>query len=357
MENCLINIKERVRSIPGYITPAPEAPVKLNQNENPFPVPNEIRTRILEKIKKLPWERYPVSDPVELRHKLGKYAQFPVEGILVGNGSNELLLNVFLASVSSGDNVLLIAPTFSLYELLGNALEAQIWTVSLTRDLEFDVDGLCRMIEKVNPRLTIFPSPNNPTGSVITREGLIQILDNAAGLVGVDEAYIEFTNDRFGAQELIENYSNFFVLRTYSKSMSAAGIRLGYLLAQQALTHEIQKVQLPYNIGWFSRCAAEILLDEESLLKERIVYLKKQRDYLYDQLSTIAGIKPYPSGANFVLFECLTRDAKEVFNLLQEKGILIRDVTSYPMLSRALRVTAGTEEENKAFLKTLKEIM
>ena len=170
----------------------------------------------------------------------------------------------------------------------------------------------------------------------------------------VDEAYQEFC-DRPSHVGLLKGHANLIVLRTFAKAMAMAGLRVGCLLTQPDLAREISKAKLPYNLNFFSQAAAIAAIKHWALLRRRIEHLKEQRSVLFQGLTEIRGVDAYPSHGNFILFE--VDDPGRVFDALAQRGILVRDVSAYPMLSRALRVTIGTDEENEAFLEALGRIM
>ena len=168
----------------------------------------------------------------------------------------------------------------------------------------------------------------------------------------VDEAYYEFSGTT--CLPLLKKHRNLIILRTFSKAFSLAGLRVGYLIADPDLVQEIAKVKLPYNINFFSQIVATYVLENRTLLQKKVEYIVHQKDMVYQALSGIPGVKPYPSYGNFILFETLL-DVKSLFFELLKKGVLVRDVSGYPMLSRALRVTISKEEENRRFIRTLRE--
>ncbi|MFC1562502.1 histidinol-phosphate transaminase [candidate division KSB1 bacterium] len=356
MKNGILNIKERVREIKGYKDPPSEAEIKLNQNENPFPIPDEIKDDIFNTVREMEWGRYPKFDPDELRCKLGEYVKFVPEGILVSNGSDEMIFALFHAVISKDDKILITPPTFAVYELVGNIVEGEIIKVNHKDDLSFNVEGIIQARETYNPRLTIIPTPCNPTGSVLNIGEIEEILRCGDGILALDEAYIQFSDNPEGALDLVDKFSNLVILRTFSKAFSAAGLRIGYMITNPELAVQFRKVLIPYNLGIFTSTVGIKILEAKDLIKERVRYIIEQREYLFNELKKIKGIKPYPSQANFILFECLEKDVKMVFNKLYETGILVRDMSSYRMLSKALRVTAGKREENDIFLGKLKEI-
>ena len=167
----------------------------------------------------------------------------------------------------------------------------------------------------------------------------------------IDEAYHEFSGRT--VVPLLERHPNLVVLRTFSKAMALAGLRVGYLLASPELVREVNKARLPYNLNFFSQAAALAALEEKEALATSVRRLVAERERLLARLADVPGVRAFPSDANFFLLECLSADPKAVFASMLRRGVLVRDVTSYPMLGRCLRVSVGTEAENDAFLHAL----
>ena len=353
----LINIKKSIREIAGYQPPPFECRIKLNQNENPFPVPVEFKRHVVLAMESMEWGRYPECAASLLQERLGAYHEFPAEGIITGNGSNEILQALAMATLSAKETLVIVHPTFALYRQLGTIMEARIVEVPLKKDFSYNTGAIIEAVRELKPRLMIFASPNNPTGTSLPAEDIKTLAEETPGLLAIDEAYIDFSSDSRGCIDLIQNYPNLLVTRTYSKAMNAAGLRIGYMLAQPDLAAEIQKVMLPYTLGKFSRHAALRLLDVRDLLNRQIDEIKRLRQILYNALLDIPGIAVHPSDANFLLIESLRLPAKELYQALLSRGILVRNVSSQPMLSRALRVSVGTEEENSIFVDAVKEIL
>lgn len=346
-------IKSGIRAMHGYTLMQPTCTVKLNQNECPFDVPEAIKREIVEAALKRNWGRYPDFVPMAVKTRLGQLHGLGPEHILVGNGSNELIQALFLATVSQGDRVVLSTPTFTLYGLMNTAMEGTLQTVLLKNDLTFDVERLIEQGARPGTKLVIVCSPNNPTGSLLCRQDVARIAEGAAGLVVVDEAYFEFGGE--SSVDLLGQYPNLVITRTFSKALGAAGLRIGYLIAHPDIAGEIDKVKLPYNVNLISLIATERLLDEQVLIDERVALIRSERERVYGRLQHIPGISPYPSSANFILFET-DRPVKALFQALINRDVLIRDVSRYPMLDRAMRVTIGTEAENDAFLGALEAV-
>jgi len=344
-------VKPAVREAAAYTLAAREAPVKINQNENPYDLPEALKRRVLEQALARPWSRYPPFDPKDLLEKLATFSGWRPDGVLAGNGSNELIEALLLITVGTGVRVVIPEPTFTLYALLTKVLGGETVRVRLTEDLRYDVEAIRTARREAKASVTIVCSPNNPTGSSLDLRDVRRLCEEGEGLVVIDEAYHEFAEE--SAVPLLAEHSNLVVLRTFSKAMGMAGLRVGYLLAAPALVREIDKGRLPYNLNFFSQMAAMAALEAWDELKERVLELERLRDGLYETLSLMPGVRAHPSRANFILIELLDADPKAVFEAVYRRGVLVRDVTSYPMLSRCLRVTVGSREENAAFLRAL----
>jgi histidinol-phosphate aminotransferase len=292
--------------------------------------------------------------PTSLIERLSEFSGWQSEGILVGNGSNELIQAVLMVSVAEGKRVLISEPTFTLYRQVATVLGGEVISVPLTAQLTYDVNALTDAIESLKPDVSIICSPNNPTGCAIGRRDLASLLEMTEGLVVVDEAYHEFAGRT--AVPLLQNRKNLVVLRTFSKAMAMAALRVGYLLASPELAREISKALLPYNLNRFSQTAAEVALEMyESQLKPLVSRITGERDRLYSELDRIPGLAPAPTHANFIVVRSSIKP-RRVFDELLKRDILIRDVSAYPMLEDYFRVGVGTPEENNSLISALREI-
>ena len=347
----LRHVKPAVRQIRAYTLAVREAPVKINQNENPWDLPEAVKRRVLEKALVRPWARYPDFDPRELTEALAGFSGWRADGILAGNGSNELIEALLLVTVGPGARVVIPEPTFTLYALLTGILGGKAARVPLTAELRYDTGALIDARRQSEAAVTIVCSPNNPTGTSLSRQELERLCRAGDGLVVVDEAYHEFAGET--AVPLLEKHPNLVVLRTFSKAMALAGLRVGYLLSSPELVREVNKARLPYNLNFLTQTAAIAALEEHALLEETVRRLVEERERLLELLEDVPGVRAWPSKANFFLLELLTVSPKAVFESLYRRGVLVRDVSSYPMLSRCLRISVGTPEENETFLHAL----
>ena len=350
----LQSIKPAVRALRGYTLAPHRASIKLNQNENPWDAPSQIKDEVLRRFAARKWSRYTDFVPTSLHERLAEFAHWKADGIIAGNGSNELIQAVLMVTISAGKTVLISEPTFLLYRQIATVLGGEVESVPLTRDLQYDSEALQRVIAEKQPTVTIICSPNNPTGCVIDESCLRRLLETTRGLIVVDEAYHEFAG--CSVVPLLNAYENLIVLRTFSKAMAFAALRLGYLLAAPDLVREIRKGVLPYNVNALSQIAAEVAIENyEDELRPLVQRIMSERERVFGEISRIDGLTPVPSRGNFMVVKSAT-DPTQIFAELLERDILIRDVSGYPMLRDYFRFSIGTPEENDRLLKAIGEI-
>jgi histidinol-phosphate aminotransferase len=347
----LYGVKPQVLKVPAYTLRAYEADIKLNQNENPFDFPEELKDETFRRYRARQWSRYPDFVPDSLRQQLAEFAGWHKDGVLVGNGSNELIQATLMVLVKNGTRVAIPSPTFTVYGLISSVLGAKVVSIPLNPDMSYNVDRLISMSQESNAALLVVNTPNNPTGSVLKEDGLEEILKRFSGFVLLDEAYYEFWGH--SGLQVLKDYPRLIITRTFSKAMGMAGLRVGYLMAHSDLAAQISKAKLPYNVNQFSLTAAEVALENISRFRPAIESVLKERDRLGRELAGIPGIKVYPSEANFFLIE-VPVPPRTLFDDLYRQGILIRDVSSYPMLSKCLRISVGTQQENDRLLSALR---
>lgn len=347
----LSGVKSQVLQVPAYTLHAYEAEIKLNQNENPFDFPDDLKEEVFRRFKNRQWSRYPDFVPDAMRQCLADFAGWRKDGVLVGNGSNELLQAALMVLVDGATKVAIPSPTFTVYALIATVLGAEVIRIPLHDDMSFDVDALIACSEGAGAGVLVVNTPNNPTGSVLKRDALERILREFSGHVLLDEAYFEFWG--YTGLDLLQRYPRLIITRTFSKAMGMASLRVGYLLAHEDLVEQISKAKLPYNINQFSLTAAEVAVEHADRFRGVIEEVLKERKRLGEELGRIDGIKVYPSEANFFLVE-VPLEPGAVFEALYRQGILIRDVSSYPMLSKCLRISVGTREENDRLLSALR---
>ncbi len=349
-------IKPSVRHQPPYTLRAPRPRRKLNQNESPYDVPLELKREILARVADAAWHRYPDFTPAPLLEALAARHEWTADGVLVGNGSNELIQASLAVSLDAGDRVVAPTPTFSLYRLLTAVFGGCYVPVAFGRDFRYDVDALIEAAVRERAKVVVLNSPNNPTGSALPADGVERILAATDALVVCDEAYQDFGGPT--AVGLLAASPRLVVLRTFSKAFGLAGLRFGYALAHPAVAREIAKAKLPYNVNLATLIAAGLVLEHAEVRDARVREIVATRDRTLERLRRLDGLVVYPSAANFILIRCVARPAHEVFRLLlDDHGILVRDVSSAPELQECLRISVGTEEDMDAVAAALEEIL
>ena len=350
----LDNIKPRVLALRAYTLSPDRAAVKLNQNENPWDASEAIKRETLARFSRRAWSRYPDFVPSGLCEKLAAFAGWKPEGVVAGNGSNELIQALLMVTVGEGRRVLISEPTFALYRQVATVLGGEVLSVPLDASLSFDVPALLNAIEESQPDVTVICSPNNPTGCRIEDEDLEKILAMARGLVVVDEAYFEFAGRT--VVRLLERHPNLAVFRTFSKALALAALRVGYLLAAPELAREVSKAVLPYNLNAFSQTAAEVSIEMyEAEILPTIRNIVAERERLFEELRRVDGLAPVRSRANFMAVRS-TIEPRRVYEEMLRRDILVRDVSGYPMLKEYFRVSVGKPEENDRLIVALREI-
>ena len=365
-------LRESLRSRTPYGAPQVAADARLNTNENPYPLPENVARAIEESIKAVltGLNRYPDRDAMELRKALVGYVKEHVfanatldgpkldEGnIWPANGSNEVLQSILLAF---GENVAGFAPSYSMHSILTEAVGKSFKAVPLKGDFTPDLEVLKGFLTAKRPSVFFLTTPNNPTGRSIGIEqiGLIAgLVASHGGLLVVDEAYGEFS-DQQSAITLIDEYPALIVVRTMSKAFAFAGARLGYAVARREVIDALQLVRLPYHLSAITQAAALAAIGESRLLLSEVAQIKRDRDALAQSLSEL-GFDVTPSDANFILFGGFDSfetikgwTSERLWRALLERGILIRDVG----IPGTLRVTVGTSAENDSFINALRAI-
>jgi histidinol-phosphate aminotransferase len=350
-------IKPSVRAEPAYTLEAPSAARKLNQNENPLDIPPELKRVVLERASALAWNRYPAFVPRHLVEVIAARHDWDPDGVLVGNGSNEVIQASLSVAVGPGDAVAAPQPTFALYRLITAVMGARYVPVPLGRDfLRYDVEALASAAGRESAKVIMLNSPNNPTGSAVPEGGVARLLAETRALILCDEAYQDFGGPT--AVPLLATSSRLVVLRTFSKAFGMAGLRFGYALATPAVAREISKAKLPYNVNALTLAAAEVALEHQAELEQRTLKIIAERTRLIALLGAIPGIRTFPSSANFVLIRCEQLPATVIFRrLVQEHGILVRDVSGGTGLENCLRITVGREDDTDAVIAGLRAIL
>lgn len=344
---------DRLTGLSPYGAPQVPAQATLNTNENPYSLSPELSQAIAARIAEcaLNLNRYPDRDAITLRTSLAAFinshssTSFTAENIWAANGSNEIIQSLFLAFGKSG--AIGFTPSYSMHPLIARVIGCGWRNGSRREDFSLDVELAKKEIIESSPSLTFITTPNNPTGTSLTISEILQLAEVTPGLLVVDEAYAEFSDEE-SAGTLIAANPKIVVIRTMSKAFSFAGARVGYLVADSAVINALFLVRLPYHLSSITQAAAEVALEHQDELLANVDRLIAARDELRISLEAL-GLTVTPSKANFLLFSGFDIPAPELWQKLLDKGVLIRDVG----LSGHLRVTVGNEAENELFIQAL----
>ena len=346
-------LRQNLQELSPYGAPQLPADAVMNTNENPYPPSAELAQAIADRIASvaLTLNRYPDRDAVVLRTKLAQFinelsgTDLGVTNVWAANGSNEIIQSLFMAF--GGGAALGFTPSYSMHPLIAKVTQVQWLNGNRREDFTLDVDSAIAQIQREKPSLTFITTPNNPTGSSVTIEEIEKIAKATSGLLIVDEAYAEFSDEE-SAVTLIKKYPHIVVIRTMSKAFAFAGVRLGYLIADPAVIDAMFLVRLPYHLSALTQAAAEVALDYKDELLGTVAQLRTDRDHVAGQLKEL-GLTVIPSESNFLLFTGFTMSSAQLWQEMLDRGVLIRDVG----LLGYLRVTIGNEAENMKFISTL----
>ena len=339
--------KESIRSLEPYVTNPTICSVKLDANEGD----KDLYLDLLKKLGEsdITLNYYPDDSYSELKKEINNYVGYEPKNITVGNGSSELLDLCVKTFVDKDETILSLDPTFSMYSIYAQVFSAKYIGAKAEEDFKLNVDSIIKDIKENNPKLIILCNPNNPTGSVLTKEEVRKIVKSTDALIALDEAYMEF-----GDESLIDevmDYDNLLIVKTVSKAFSLAGIRMGYIVANEEIITSIEKVRAPYNLNSLSTYIATEALRQKERMFDYVKKIKEEREKIYKAVVDL-GVKAYPSGANFVFFKS---DIDDLQKKLVEKDVLIRKFSG--KLDGYYRVSIGTKEQNEKFLKAFKEVM
>lgn len=320
-----------------------EASILIDANENPFGSPLNHD-----------YNRYPDPLQHQVKAKLSKIKGVPSENIFLGNGSDEAIDILYRAFCAPGvDNVILVPPTYGMYEVSANINDVAFKKVNLTADYQLDLDGIANAID-AHTKLIFICSPNNPTGNSIRRQDIEAILNNFQGLVVVDEAYINFSAVKSFTQELAE-YPNLVVLQTLSKAWGLAALRLGMAFASKEIIAVYNKIKPPYNINQATQDIVLEALDQVDQVNDWIKETVAEREKLVRELLELDYVQHItPSDANFILVKM--EQPREVYDYLVQYGIIVRDRSKVELCEGCLRITVGTPAENQILLEKLNQI-
>jgi len=309
----------------------------LNRNESPYDLPKELKEEILEEFRKLSFNRYPHITADPLRQKIADSLDLKLSNVVVGNGTDGLM--PYLIKIFDGDHVVISSPTFPMYRFYAELEGLPVVDVPLKEDFSLgDVEAVA-----ANARVVFICSPNNPTGNVFEREKILKVLETGTPVV-LDEAYVEFS--RYGSNlDLVNDFENLIVLRTFSKAFGLAGVRVGYAVAHESVVDRLLRIMSPFSMNLLSMKIAEKLLENRELVEENIRTIVLERERLFYELEDYT----YPSETNFLLVRL------DLFDFLLQRGIVVRKLGG--RLEGMVRITVGKERENDELLIAIKDYL
>jgi len=328
--------------------------IKLASNENPY-APSPLVLKEIEKAAKN-INRYPFSDCYYLKKVLSKKLNVKEDQLVFGNGSDEVIVLAIRAFVNPGDEVVIAKPSFLIYEIASKIEGAKIKAIPL-KDFKYDLDSMLNAVTK-KTKIIFLGNPDNPSGKYFTKSEMKNFLKKVPEnvLVFIDEAYYEYVNEKdyVDSLALIKSYNNVIVTRTFSKMYGLAGLRVGYGIANKELIDIFNRLREPFNVNSVAQAAALGCLKDKSYYRLVFKMIEEQRAYLYGSLKKL-GLDFVETWTNFILIR-IKEDVNDVCAKLMKKGVIVRNISAWG-LKGYIRVSIGTEKENKKFIKVLKEIL
>lgn len=347
-----------VRALHAYHVQDAAGFIKLDAMENPFALPPELQDELGRRLGAVALNRYPGPRINDLHAALRRHAQVPEgHGLVLGNGSDELISLLSLSCATPGATVLAPLPGFVMYEMSATLQGLRFVSVPLTPDFELDAPAMVAAIREHKPAITYIAYPNNPTANLWDAEAIEQIVQavaaNGQGLVVIDEAYQPFASQSYLGK--LAQHPHVLLMRTLSK-FGLAGIRLGYMVGRADLIEQVDKVRPPYNISVLNTEAALFALEHEAEFTRQAEVIKAERERLQAFLAAVPGARAYPSQANMILVR--VNDAAGTFAALKQRGILIKNVSGlHRLLANCIRLTVGLPSENDALMAALADLL
>lgn len=346
---------DNVQATQAYNVPDSGGMIKLNDMESPYKLPSEMRESLGAMLSMVNINRYPNSRSTGLVAKVKSQFALPDNTeVMLGNGSDELIQIILMATARAGATVLSPTPSFVMYEHTAKLLGMHFVGVDLNADFSLDEQAFLGAIEKHQPAVIFLAYPNNPTGMLLDEHFVEKVIEKAPGLVVFDEAYTAYASEDSTA--FIEKYEQTVLIRTLSK-IGFAGIRLGYLAAQSDVMEQLEKVRMPYNINVLTQATARFMLDQMTYVNHCVEKIKEQKQQQYEWFEQHQKITVYPSETNFLLIR--VENADEVFSRLRDEyKILVKNLNGYHhILDNILRITIGRKKENAKLREALTEIL
>jgi len=336
------------QTLGGKVKVPLESIIKLDANENPYGCSPRVGQALAACTD---FNIYPDNGQTVLRKLLAGYAGVNARHIVAGHGSNQLIDLILRLLISKGDEVINCVPTFGIYSFSTELCGGTLIEVPREQDFTVNINTLKAALTR-KTKIISLANPNNPTGTLMPRQDILEILDTGVPVL-IDEAYYEFCGQTVAP--LVGQYDNLIVLRTFSKWAGLAGLRVGYGLLPPEIADYLLKIKIPYNVNTAALVAVEESLKDIDYLMRTVKVIITERDRLFKELKKIQWLKPVPSQANFILCEVLKGEAGELRQKLQNKGILVR-YFEHPILKNFIRISVGKPEHTDALIQALREI-
>ncbi len=343
-------LNKKISDLQPYDPISGEYRIRLDANESFLPAPASVKKALMQEISEMAFNRYPDPCCTDLCKAFADYYSIKPEFVTAGNGSDELISIIMQAFLMKGEKVLTVAPDFSMYRFYASLSEAQCVTLEKGEDLTVKVDSLITSCITESARMIIFSNPCNPTSLGLEAQEVRRLVKCVNALVVLDEAYMDFW-DQSLLQE-VEQYDNLIILRTSSKAVGSAAIRLGFAVANPTITRALRAVKSPYNVNTMTQAAGIHLFSHREELQQAREQLLSARDSLYKEVQILAQSYPeviqlFPTCTNFIYFR--SPKAKELFEFFGENGVAVR------FMGDSLRITAGAPEENREVVRLLRD--
>lgn len=347
-----MTIRPDVAALPAYRFEPLDAPVKLDQNESPWDLPEPLRTRALERARRAPLHRYPAMHAEGVAARIAALEDWPAEGVVVANGSNVLIQAIAIAA-GLGRRVLSVRPSFSLYALQARLLAAELREVPLGDGFALPLAGLLEELAS-GGGVHFLAAPMAPTGNPVAEEDVWTLARAGAErwLTVIDEAYGPFAGSDHKA--VARAVPGTVSLRTCSKAFGMGGVRVGYALAAPDLAQHLRKAVLPFTVSALQAAVVETVLEDTGFVQERVRRIRAERERVARALDGCAGVQVFPSVTNFLLVR--VDDPAAVHAALLAHGVVVRRQDHLPDLAGCLRVSIGTEAENDAAIAALRAV-
>ena len=345
-------LSEKLKNMVPYEPISGDYAIRLDANESFLPVDEEIKAEFTQKLSEIPFNRYPDPLAAEVCRKFADYYGINADFVTAGNGSDELISVIIGAFLSEGDKLLTVMPDFSMYGFYADLAGVTVLTQEKDENLNIDVDAVIQTVQREKVNCVMFSNPCNPTGQGLPREEVRRLITSVDCLVVLDEAYMDFYTESLLTEA--EQYDNLIILRTCSKALGLAAVRLGFAVANPTLTKVLRAAKSPYNVNSVTQAYGSVVLSHKEKEQAALAQILASREELYGAL---VGMQEkyhcferiYPTVTNFVLVE--TSRAKELFEKLKAESIVVR------LMGSRLRITAGSPAENKAVLAALEKMV